>query len=420
MSKKALIITYYWSPAGGSGVQRWLYFVKYLREFGIEPIVFTVENPQYPIEDKSLEKHIPEDIEIIRQKIWEPTQKGKSAKVSSGFLPEKPTFSQRIKNYIRANYFFPDAKMFWINPSVKKLEKYLKNNPVDWLISTGPPHTTHIIAKKLKVKTGIPWLADFRDPWTDIDYLHHFPLTQKSLNKHKKLEQSVLQQADIVTVVSPSMQEKYKLHNEETYVITNGYDEIDIEKIPQLDTAFTITHIGLLNADRNPIKFWEVLAELVKYNEELEYALIINLVGAVADEVKEKIRALNLERFVNYTQYVPSHAATYMQLKSQILLLLVNQVPSAKSIVTGKVFEYLRAHRPILAMAPVDGDLAQIIYETNSGKVVDFNNKESLKELILSYFEQYQKGKLNVDSRNIEQYHRKNLTAQLVKILNKP
>ena len=154
MALKALIITYYWPPAGGSGVQRWLYFVKYLRNNGIEPVVFTVENPKYPITDKSLESQIPEGIEILRQKIWEPGQMvSKNKNAGSGFLPEKPSLIQKFKQYIRANYFIPDARMFWIKPSSKKIIQYLQKNPVDWIITTGPPHSVHLIGKKVKEKT---------------------------------------------------------------------------------------------------------------------------------------------------------------------------------------------------------------------------------------------------------------------------
>lgn len=417
MDKKALIITYYWPPAGGSGVQRWLYFVKYLREFGIEPVIFTLDNPKYPIEDPSLERLIPEGIEVIRQKIFEPGQ-GKSNQ-SSGFLPEKPSGKQKFKNYIRANYFIPDAKKFWIGPSVKKLKKYLKKNPVDWIISTGPPHTTHIIAKKLKAKTGIKWLADFRDPWTEIDYWHHLPMTNKTKSKHRKLELEVLKTADIVTVVTPSMKRSYEPFTNECVLITNGYDDIKLPEVPELDKPLTITHVGSLNVDRNPVMLWEVLRELIDYHEGFEDVIQINLVGHTADEVRQSINEFDLGRFVNFTKYVPNQAATHMQLKSRILLLLVNNVSSAKTIITGKVFEYLRAKRPILAIAPVDGDLAEILNETRSGKVIDFNDREGLKAILIEFYDAYKNGYLNIKSENIEKYHRKNLTSQLSELLKK-
>ncbi len=417
MSKKVLIITYYWPPAGGSGVQRWLYFVKYLRNFGVEPIVFTVDKKNYPITDKSLVTQIPEKIEVIKQKIFEPGQTV-SKNNSSGFLSKNPSFFQRFKNYIRANFFIPDAKMFWIRPSTKKIINYIKKNPVDFIISTGPPHSVHLIAKKVKEKTGVKWLADFRDPWTEIDYFHHLPLTKKSINKHLKLEKEVLENADIVTVISKTMKLNYDKFNANVHVITNGYDDAVLSKIPDMDKSFTITHIGLINSDRNPLMFWKVIAEIIEENEIFEQKVQINLVGTIADEVRNNIRELELEKYVNYTQYIPNQSVASFQMKSQVLLLLVNHVPSAKNIVTGKVYEYLRAKRPILAIAPIDGDLAEIIDETQSGLVIDFEDYEGLKKAILIYFKHFLMGELNIESENIEKYHRKHLTEQLVNLIN--
>ncbi|MBE9481851.1 MAG: glycosyl transferase family 1, partial [Bacteroidetes bacterium] len=174
--KKVLIITYYWPPSGGAGVQRWLKFVKYLREFGWEPIVYTPENPEAPDIDNSLEKDIPDNLTVIKRKIWEPYTaykkfigQEKEQKINAGFLSEnkKPKLSENISVWIRGNFFIPDARKFWIKPSVKFLTNYLKNNPVDAMISSGPPHSMHMIALGLKQRLGIPWLADFRDPWTN-------------------------------------------------------------------------------------------------------------------------------------------------------------------------------------------------------------------------------------------------------------
>lgn len=418
MALKALIITYYWPPAGGSGVQRWLYFVKYLRDYGIEPIVFTASNAKYPITDTSLQQQIPEGIEVITHKIWEPgSNNNKKNTASNGFLSKKPSLMQRLKLYIRANYFIPDARMFWIKPSAKKIIKYLKNNHVDFIITTGPPHSVHLIGKKVKEKTHVKWLADFRDPWVEIDYFHHLPLSNSSKKKHQLLETEVLKKADIVTVVSKTMQENFAKIQPNCHVITNGYDDVNVPKSPEMDKPFTMTHIGMLNSDRNPLLFWEVIAELVEENEDFEQNVQINLVGTIADEVRNSIRSFELERFVNYTQYLPNHAIAPFQLKSQVLLLIVNNVPSAKNIITGKVYEYLRAQRPILAIAPTDGDLAEIIDNTKSGIVVDFEDKEGLRESILMYFNHYKKNQLEIQSVGVEQYHRKNLTKQLSELL---
>jgi hypothetical protein len=417
---KVVIITYYWPPAGGSGVQRWLYFVKYLRDYGIEPIIFTVQDANYPILDDVLMEQIPERVEVIKNKIWEPNKlfKKKSTKTSAGFLQQKPSLKQRILHYIRANYFIPDARKFWVNSSVRKLNNYLKTNPVDWIITTGPPHSVHLIGKKLHQKTQIKWLADFRDPWTKIDYFHQLPLTKRSLKKHRRLEASVVSEATKVTVVGNEMQRDFLKFNKHCQVITNGYDGA-IVKVSDLDEKFTLTHIGMLNADRNPYIFWEALREIIDENETFESLVQVNLVGKIADEVKMTIRKFDLEKYINYGSYIPHHAVQQFQAKSQVLLLFVNKVPSAKGIITGKVFEYLQAKRPILAIAPTDGDLADIIRETQSGKVLDFEDKEALKEQILHFFKSYESGNLHIESVAIDKYSRKNLTGELAKLLKK-
>ena len=416
---KALIITYYWPPAGGSGVQRWLYFVKYLREFGIEPVVFTVENPNYPIQDSSLKGHIPEDIEIIRQKIFEPNTffGKKNLQTGAGFLQQKPSFFQKTLQYIRANFFIPDARKFWIKPSVRTLSKYLQKNKVDWFITTGPPHSVHLIGKKLKERTDIKWLADFRDPWTDIDYFHLLPLTARSLQKHEALEDSVISTADMVSVVSKTMLDRYISKNKNCFNVPNGFDgEIVDQQIP-LDKKFTLTHVGSLNADRNPNMFWKAIRAIIDENPNFEEKIQINIIGIVANEVLESIDAYELGKYVNCIDYIPHDEVFSHMKKSQVLLLFLNNVPSAKGIVTGKVYEYLKAKRPILAMAPINGDLAEIIERTNAGKVTDFNELDALKKNLYIYFDSYIARKLIINSKNIQKYHRKNLTAQLAELL---
>ena len=416
---KALIITYYWPPAGGSGVQRWLYFVKYLRDFGIEPVVFTVANPNYPIVDPNLDALIPKDIEVIRQKIWEPNNfLGKrQKKTGAGFLPQKPSFLQKTAQYIRANYFIPDARKFWIKPSVERILKYLSSNEIDWIITTGPPHSVHLIGKAIKEQTNSKWLADFRDPWTEIDYFHRLPLTKKSLQKHKILEHTVISKADIITVVSANMLKSYKSINPNCHIITNGYDGEIALKNEALDSKFSLTHIGLLNADRNPHIFWKTIRKMIAENPDFKKKLQINLIGKIADEVQKSIATYKLEKHISIIDYLPhSEVFSYLK-KSQVLLLFVNDVPSAKGIVTGKVFEYLRALRPILAIAPTKGDLSNILNYTKAGKVVDFQDMVLLEKQLTAYFDAFSNEGLKVDSKNIENYQRKNLSKQLALLL---
>ncbi len=419
---KALIITYYWPPAGGSGVQRWLKFVKYLQDFDVEPVVYTVQDPKYALMDETLEKEIPKNITILKQPIWEPNNlltlfKSKQQKTSAGFLNPDPSFLEKQLQYIRANNFIPDARKFWIKPSIKYLSEYLKNNKVDVIITTGPPHSLHLIGMELKRRFPIKWISDFRDPWTDIDYFHQLPLTEKAIQKHKELEKKVLQQSDVVIVIGKTMKEKFDKFNRNIHVISNGFDGDIAASEKELDKKFSITHIGLMNADRNPKILWEVLSEMISEISEFAKDLEIKLIGEVAKEVKTHIADSKLEKMTQYINYVPHHKVMEYQRSTQVLLLAVNNVPSAKGIITGKIFEYLQANRPIVAIAPKNGDLAEIIDKTNAGFVVDFDDKENLKKTILDLYKKYKGGELKVDTNNIEQYQRKNLTSKLAEVI---
>jgi glycosyltransferase involved in cell wall biosynthesis len=415
---KALILTYYFPPSGGSGVQRWLKFVKYLPKFGVEPIVYTVKNANYPIIDKSLEKEIPKGITILKQPIFEPNNFFKNKKESAGFLNSNPSFIGKIMQYIRANYFIPDARKYWVKPSVKYLKKYLKENKIDVIITTGPPHSVHVIGLKLKQHfPKIKWLADFRDPWTDIDYFHQLPLTNKAKNKHFNLEKLVLQTANQVIVVGKTMQENYLKFNKNTHVITNGFDTFKTNYV-LLDRKFSLLHIGMLNNDRNHKMLWEVLKEISTENKQFKNNLEIKLIGKVCKEAINDIDKNGLKNNLTHIDYIKHNKVIKHQKSAQVLLLLINKVPSAKGIITGKVFEYLQAERPILAIAPTNGDLSEILINTNAGFIIDFKDKKNLKELVLEMYERYKSDNLANDNKNVEQYHRKVLTEKLVKIIN--
>lgn len=421
--KKVLIITYYWPPAGGPGVQRWLKFVKYFRDFGVEPIVFTVENAKYPIIDTTLVKEIPKKVEILRLPIWEPNHLfsffGKKKTESIGFLNPNPSLFGKLMQYVRANYFIPDARKYWVRPSVTYLQKYLKKNKVDVVITTGPPHSLHLIGLRLKERINIKWIADFRDPWTEIDHFHQLPLTKKSIKKHQTLEENVLKSADAVLVVGNTMKEKYHKFNDNVITITNGFDTELIDSKIELDSTFTLTHIGLMNADRNPQMLWDVLAEIVKEDTSFGNNFELKLIGKVDSTIRVAIATYNLSKNIQIIDYVSHNEVIAYQKKSQVLLVIVNNVPNASGIVTGKVFEYLMAKRPILAIAPVNGDLSEIVKETNAGVVVEFDDRDTLKKTILEMYSNWKHGKLFVNSENIGQYHRRELTKKVSELINK-
>ena len=415
---KVLIITYYWPPAGGSGVQRWLKFVKYLQEFGIEPVVYTAENANYLKQDTSLLNEVPKGLEILKQPIWEPTAllfwkkskqqtKGISNVSKGGFL-----------SFIRGNFFIPDPKVFWVKPSVSYLQKYLDANDIDVIISTGPPHSMHLIAERLHQKNDVKWLADFRDPWSDLYYNKDFKQLAFAKNKNRKLEESVLKNADCILTVSNSLKQEYEKIAKKVEVITNGFDnEFLVSKSAILDIKFSISYIGLLPKQSNPKLLFKVLKGLCKESEIFKKDLKLNFIGDISEEVKVEILANKLDENTDFVGYVSHQEAIAYQNKSQVLLLLIPNVKNNKGILTGKLFEYLKAKRPILAIGPEKGDLATILQETNSGVIVNFDAEEKLKLEIEALYQKYKEDKLTVNSNNIEKYHRKELTKKLASIL---
>ena len=421
--KKVLIITYYWPPSGGSGVQRWLKFSKYLRDFNIEPIIYTVDNPSYPIKDTSLESEIPLDLEVLKQPIFEPNYflsifGNNKKKESAGFLNPNPTLLGRFFQYVRANYFIPDARKFWIKPSVKFLSNYLKNNKIDAIITTGPPHSMHLVGLALRDKFKIKWISDFRDPWTEIDYFQQLPLTKKANKNHHQLEQEVLEKSDMVIVVGETMKKKFLKHNHNIEVLTNGFDSYENSLTIELDSNFSITHVGSMNTDRNPTILWEVLYEISSENIDFKNNLRIKFIGKIDDTVIQDIQVFNPKNIVRIP-YLDHEEVRKYQASSQVLLLSINQVPNAKGIITGKIFEYLQAKRPILGIGPEDGDAAAILKKTNAGNIVGFNNKIELKAAVLKLYKDFKEEKLFVKSINVEQFHRKNITRQLAQVIKK-
>jgi glycosyltransferase involved in cell wall biosynthesis len=416
---KVLIITYYWPPAGGSGVQRWLKFVKYLQGFNIQPIVYTISNPRYPTIDDSLLNEIPENIEVLKHPIWEPTD----LLFWKRELQQEGGISNASKNsflsFIRGNFFIPDPKLFWIKPSVKYLQSYLNKNDVDVIISTGPPHSMHLIAEKLHQKNDVKWLADFRDPWSDIYYNKDFKELSFVKNRNKKLEKSVLKKADCVLTVSNALKKEFSKYANRVEVVTNGFDDDFLEPSKVLlDEKFTISYIGLLPKQSNPENLFRVLQVLCSQHKDFEKDLQLNFIGDISDVVKTAVCNNKLKENTRFIDYVDHTKAIEYQQKAQVLLLLIPNVKKCKGILTGKLFEYLSAKRPILAIGPEDGDLADVIEDTNAGVIVDFDNDDKLSSEILKLYHQYKKGNLEVDSKNTNKYHRKELTKKVAFIIN--
>lgn len=427
--KKVLIITYYWVPSGGAGVQRWVKFTKHLRDFGWEPIIYTPENPEFPSIDHSFEKDIPSDIQVIKTKIWEPynvyrnLMGKKDQPINAGFISEnkKQGWKDKLSIWIRGNFLIPDPRRFWIKPSVKFLSDYLQKNPVDAVITTGPPHSMHMIGLGIKKKfPTLPWIADFRDPWTNIDFYKELNLMGLPDKIQHWNEKKVVTGADVVLVVSNGMKDEFKaLKPKNIQVIPNGYDDSDIQKVKvDLDEKFTISHIGTLNVARNPKTVWTVLSEICTENPEFKSDLLIQLVGKVDFSVLENIKQLHLSDNLQKIDYLSHREAIAKQQSSQVLLLLINNTGNAKGILTGKFYEYLAAKRPILAIGPTDGDASVVLKEIGAGKMVDFTDEKATKQAILDFYDRYKSGTLKVETASVECFSRRSLTGELSKLLN--
>lgn len=423
--KKALIITYYWPPAGGPGVQRWLKFAKYLPEFGVEPIIYCPENPSYPITDESLVDEVPNDIIVLKQPINEPYRfanflsKSNTTQISSGVIPKqrKQTFIQKLMLYIRGNYFIPDARKNWINPSVSFLSEYIAKHNIDTIITTGPPHSLHLIGLQLKERNQITWFSDFRDPWTTIGYQKHLKLTETSKKRHKALEASVLKSADHIIVTSANTQKEFvSKTNRPVTVITNGYDVHGVSR-PEKSVNFTLSHIGSLLSERNPKQLWLAISELLHENHSFSESFELQLFGVVSDDVIKALKNFGLENHFSLKGYVSHSEAIKAQMASQVLLLVEIDSEDTKVIIPGKLFEYMASHTPIIAVGPKDSDVEQIIKTTNTGTYFCYNEKDAIKSQILSYFEAYKTNSLSVNGIGIQQYSRKALTKSLADLL---
>jgi galactitol-specific phosphotransferase system IIB component len=423
--EKILIITYYWPPAGGPGVQRWLKFVKYLPDFGVQPIVYIPENPTYPIVDENLVKEVSDKATILKQKIFEPYQlasflsKNKTKKMNSGIIPnqKKQSFLDKVFLWIRGNLFIPDARFFWVKPSVSYLEKYIIENNIDTIVTSGPPHSLHLIGMELKKKLNVKWFADFRDPWTTIGYHKSLRLSNYAAKKHKDLESSVLNTADTIIVTSKTTKTEFQvLTTKPIAVITNGFDVEKVEK-QTLDAKFSLAHIGSFLSARNPKLLWESLVELAAEIPYFKSHLEIKLIGAVSQEVLDSIADFGLDVYLNNLGYVSHQEAIAHQRKSQVLLLIEIDSEETKSIIPGKLFEYMVSNRPIIAIGPNGSDFAEIITNTNTGVFFDYSEKVKLKKLILDFYNQYLEGKLQSHGIGLQKYSRKYLTEQLVQLL---
>lgn len=375
--------------------------------------------------DENLVKEVSDKVTIIKQPIFEPyglasfLSKNKTKKISSGIIPnkKKQSFVERTLLWIRGNLFIPDARIFWVKPSIKFLQKYIEEHKIENIITTGPPHSVHLIGLGLKKQYNLKWIADFRDPWTTIGYHKALKLSKKSAQKHKDLEKEVMNSCDQLLVTSPTTKTEFEqITLKPIEVITNGYDVENISKKP-IDTKFTLAHIGSFLSERNPRVLWKSLSELIQENKDFANDFQLKLIGAVSKEVLETLKEFKLEKYVNHLGYVSHDEALHAQKSSQVLLLIEIDSEDTNCIIPGKLFEYMVSERPILAIGPEQADFKNIIKETNTGTFFTYQEKEALKSQIEIYYNQFKENTLKVNAIGLQKYSRKKLTEHLAQLI---
>lgn len=429
--KKALIITYYWPPSGGAGVQRWVKFVKYLPNFGFEPIVLTVDPDcaNYPVLDESLADEITADLQVFYTKTSEPFNLYKKATNTltipqAGFANESNVgLLQKITRFIRGNFFIPDARKGWNKFALKKARELIKKHEIKAVITTSPPHSSQLIGLSLKKDFNIKWIADLRDPWTDIYYYDQMYHTSLAKRADRSLEKQVLKQADHVITVSNTIESLFyskirSVERDKFIVIPNGFDEEDFKKTTPVEKGkFIIAYTGTLATTYNIESF---LKAVLKLSEEIKSdKILVRFVGIVTEKYKRLIRNTNLSNITEFVDHVKHAESIKFLQQSSILFLAIPDVQHNEGILTGKLFEYLGSGKSILAIGPVNGDASNIIRECNAGEMFDYGDQDKIFDFLKQKYDQWESGKIYQDEIDkVSKYSRKKLTKKLADLIN--
>lgn len=422
--RRALVITYYWPPTGGSGVQRWVKFARYLPQQGWQPVIYTPENPEMLAVDTTLEGEVPPEAEIIKTHIREPYAvyrrligKKKDAR-GAGLNPinsQKKSFLQKLMLWIRSNFFVPDPRVGWVKPSVKFLQEYLREHPVDVMVTTGPPQSMHLIGLRLHRLTGIPWVADFRDPWTKMHYFKHLELGRRALRKHLRLEREVLDGCNAVVAVTPMVQADFRaMTSTPVHLVTNGYDATDFEAVlsKRTDGTFRVVHTGLFASDGDPVKVWEALASRRAADPSFAAVLRIRLAGKVDPEIVESIRSFGLGDNLDLLGYLPHEESVAELRNADIILLPLRRDPEYRKALPGKIFECMAAGRPVLGTGQEDGAAAALIAETGTGRMFDWDKDPG------EFIDAVVAGSFTPARNGMEKYSRRALSAQMAELFD--
>ncbi len=428
--KKVLFVTYYWPPAGGAPINRILKFYKYLPEFGWEPIILTVDKGDFPFVDESLEKQVRKDTAIFRARIFSvhsvfqkisPTSKNEF--IPYGFTDHTTKgLKGKISRWVKYN-FIPDTRILWKGAAIRRAKQILREHKIDLVFSSSPPQTNHIIARKISKKYRIPWVADFRDPWTDVFWLNYQSKRMKLIHSiDKKMEKNTIADMDAVITVSPhlvsliSQKTPKKIH-----LIYNGYDE-DMFDLPDkkiLKDKFVITYAGSMSYSQKPSALFRALEKLSS-EKDFRDKTTIRFIGNFPLFLHEMISRSSLKENFEMLEYTEHMKAIELIASSSLLLMIVPETPDNKCIVTSKLFDYLAVRTQILSFGPADGDAAEVIEKARSGKSFNYNDSENSAEFILKIFNKWKQNEVyaDVNDEYISSFSRRNLTGQLVQIFN--
>lgn len=423
--KKILIITYYWPPSGGAGVQRWLKFAKYLPEFGWQPVILTVDPgyASYPQRDESLAAEIDPGCMVYTTKSFELYNlykliSGKKEVPYGGFANEsREGWGQKISKFLRGNFLLPDPRKGWNKYALKKASELILEFNIDTVVTTSPPHSTQLIGLQLKKRFSIKWIADLRDPWTDIYYYNQFKHTALALLIDRRYERRVVENADLIVTVSEDVKRIFATKSDlpiatKTVVIPNGFDDDDfiLKQVPA-ETKKVITYSGTISEAYPVDCFLEALEGL---EPDLKSQILIRFVGKVPPSVVQKFRNTQLD--IELVGYVDHPQSIEYLFRSSLLLLVIPDVKNNHGILTGKFFEYLAAGKPILAIGPTEGDLAKIIKETNCGQLFDYRDANGMGRFLVESLNH--RASSSPGREMASQYSRKQLTKRMAQLLN--
>lgn len=421
--KKVLIITYYWPPAGGPGVQRVLKFAKYLPQFGWEPIILTVDNGNYPAVDEDLVREIPKDLKVYKTKTLEPFAlynlfrgKEKTAAVDTFTITKTgKSLKEKLGKLVRSYFFIPDARKGWKHYAVKEGLKIMEDENIDLIFSSSPPHSLQLAACELAKKSGKPWVADFRDPWSSAFWLDDMQKRGLPLRWNVAKEKEVLNRLSKFITVSKGFAEIYKRNRKDldtvTEIIYNGYDEQDFDLVEaSINEKFVIRYVGTLAQSQTPTGLFEALRNFSSDEVSVEFW------GKFDDSIGKKVKDLDIVDKVRFYPYV-NHRKAVELMQSSDMLVLVIPFDHYKGILTGKLYEYIATRHPILGIGPADSEVKELLSDGELGRY--FSDSEGIESFIRGEMEKRHQNTDVLDQSSVEKYSRRYATEQLSMVFNK-